>query len=185
MAAWPVDTLFVVYCAGPHCNGADRAALKLAMLGRPVKLMKGGIAGWKAQGLPFATGAWPGSWRPYQRLARSELPIDTAALARFLIGKVVVRETADGVLSGVVVETEAYIVGDAAGHAYRGMTPRTRSLFLEPGHAYIYLAYGTSYMLNVSSEAAGIGAGVLIRALEPLEGVEAMQRNRGPSGWAT
>jgi DNA-3-methyladenine glycosylase len=115
----------------------------------------------------------------YQRLTRSELPADTAALARFLIGKVVVRETADGVLSGVVVETEAYIVGDAAGHAYRGMTPRTRSLFLEPGHAYIYLAYGTSYMLNVSSEAAGIGAGVLIRALEPLEGVEAMQRNRG------
>jgi DNA-3-methyladenine glycosylase len=115
----------------------------------------------------------------YQRLTRSELPVDTAALARFLIGKVVVRETADGVLSGVVVETEAYIVGDAAGHAYRGMTPRTRSLFLEPGHAYIYLAYGTSYMLNVSSEAAGIGAGVLIRALEPLEGVEAMQRNRG------
>jgi DNA-3-methyladenine glycosylase len=115
----------------------------------------------------------------YQRLARSELPADTAALARFLIGKVVVRETADGVLSGVVVETEAYIVGDAAGHAYRVMTPRTRSLFLEPGHAYIYLAYGTSYMLNVSSEAAGIGAGVLIRALEPLEGVEAMQRNRG------
>jgi DNA-3-methyladenine glycosylase len=115
----------------------------------------------------------------YQRLTRSELPVDTAALARFLIGKVVVRETADGVVSGVVVETEAYIVGDAAGHAYRGMTPRTRSLFLEPGHAYIYLAYGTSYMLNVSSEAAGIGAGVLIRALEPLEGVEAMRRNRG------
>jgi DNA-3-methyladenine glycosylase len=115
----------------------------------------------------------------YQRLSRSELPVDTAALARFLIGKVVVRETADGVVSGVVVETEAYIVGDAAGHAYRGMTPRTRSLFLEPGHAYIYLAYGTSYMLNVSSEAAGIGAGVLIRALEPLEGVEAMRRNRG------
>ncbi|USQ95751.1 rhodanese-like domain-containing protein [Caulobacter sp. RL271] len=61
MAAWPVDTLFVVYCAGAHCNGADRAALKLAMLGRPVKVMKGGIAGWKEQGLPFATGTWPGS----------------------------------------------------------------------------------------------------------------------------
>ncbi|MDR7118127.1 rhodanese-like domain-containing protein [Caulobacter sp. BE254] len=61
MAAWPSDTLFVVYCDGPHCNGADRAALKLAVLGRPVKLMKGGITGWKEQGLPFATGAWPGS----------------------------------------------------------------------------------------------------------------------------
>ena len=112
-------------------------------------------------------------------LARSELPIDTASLARYLIGKVVVRETCEGVISGLIVETEAYIVGDAAGHAYRGMTPRTRSLFLEPGHAYIYLNYGVSWMLNVSSEAAGIGAGVLIRALEPLEGVAIMQRNRG------
>ena len=115
----------------------------------------------------------------YRRLARSELPVDTAALARFLIGQVVVRETDEGVVSGRIVETEAYVVGDAAGHAYRGMTPRTRSLFLEPGHAYIYLAYGVSWMLNVSSEAAGIGAGVLIRALEPLEGVAIMQRNRG------
>ena len=115
----------------------------------------------------------------YRRLARSELPVDTAALARFLIGQVVVRETADGVVSGLIVETEAYVVGDAASHAYRGMTPRTRSLFLERGHAYIYLAYGLSYMLNVSSEAAGTGGGVLIRALEPLEGAPIMQRNRG------
>jgi DNA-3-methyladenine glycosylase len=114
----------------------------------------------------------------YQRLARTELPVDTAALARFLVGKTVVRETPQGVLSGIIVETEAYVVGDAAGHAYRGITPRTRSLFLEPGRAYIYLSYGRSYMLNVSSEAAGIGAGVLIRALEPLEGVAIMQRNR-------
>lgn len=60
MAAWPANTLFVVYCAGPHCNGADRAALKLAMLGRPVKLMIGGITGWEDEGLPFATGPWPG-----------------------------------------------------------------------------------------------------------------------------
>jgi rhodanese-related sulfurtransferase len=60
MAAWPADTLFVVYCAGPHCNGADRAALKLALLGRPVKLMIGGITGWEDEGLPFATGAEPG-----------------------------------------------------------------------------------------------------------------------------
>jgi DNA-3-methyladenine glycosylase len=115
----------------------------------------------------------------YQRLARAELPVDTTALARFLIGKVVARETPEGVISGRIVETEAYVIGDAAGHAYRGMTPRTRSLFLEPGHAYIYLSYGSSYMLNVSSEAAGIGAGVLIRALEPLEGVPIMELNRG------
>lgn len=61
MAAWPADTLFVVYCAGPHCNGADRAALKLAALGRPVKLMIGGITGWADEGLPFAEGAEPGA----------------------------------------------------------------------------------------------------------------------------
>jgi DNA-3-methyladenine glycosylase len=115
----------------------------------------------------------------YRLLARSELPIDTAALARYLIGKVVVRTFPEGIASGRIVETEAYTIGDAAGHAYRGMTPRNRSLFLAPGHAYVYLAYGTSYMLNVSSEPRGIGAGVLIRALEPLEGIAIMQHNRG------
>ena len=88
------------------------------------------------------------------------------------------RETAEGVVSGRIVETEAYVIGDAAGHAYRGMTPRNRSLFLERGHAYVYLAYGRAYMLNVSSEPAGIGAGVLIRALEPCDSISIMQRNR-------
>jgi DNA-3-methyladenine glycosylase len=112
-------------------------------------------------------------------LARADLPVDTVALARYLIGKRVVRDLPEGRLSGRIVETEAYVVGDAAGHAHRGMTPRIRTLFLERGHAYVYLAYGAAYMLNVSSEAAGIGAGVLIRALEPLEGVAIMQMNRG------
>jgi DNA-3-methyladenine glycosylase len=115
----------------------------------------------------------------HRPLTRSDLPDDTASLARYLIGKVVVRALPEGVASGRIVETEAYIVGDAAGHAYRGMTPRTRSLFLEPGHAYVYLAYGISYMLNVSSEMPGVGAGVLIRALAPLEGIPIMQLNRG------
>src|ERR1700719_2371853 len=112
-------------------------------------------------------------------LARSELPIDTVSLARYLIGKVLVRELPEGVASGRVVETEAYVVGDAAGHAYRGATRRTRSLFLERGHAYVYLAYSTSYMLSVSSETPGIGAGVVIGPLEPLEGIPIMRRNRG------
>ncbi len=112
-------------------------------------------------------------------LARSQLPIDTASLACYLIGKLLVRELPEGVASGRIVETEAYVVGDAAGHAYRGMTQRNRSLFLERGRAYVYLAYGSSYMLNVSSETPGIGAGVLIRALEPLDGVSIMQLNRG------
>lgn len=130
----------------------------------------------------------PEAWPPkdgHLPLARSELPIDTVSLARYLIGKVLVRELPEGVASGRIVETEAYVVGDAAGHAYRGMTRRNRSLFLERGHAYIYLAYGSSYMLNVSSEMPGIGAGVLIRALEPLEGIRIMQLKAASTACAT
>jgi hypothetical protein len=67
----------------------------------------------------------------YPPLSRAELPVDTVSLARYLIGKILEREMAEGVASGRIVETEAYVVGDAAGHAYRGMTPRNRSLFLE------------------------------------------------------
>ena len=114
-----------------------------------------------------------------RRSPRAELPVDTAALARFLIGKLLVRELPEGAAIGRIVETEAYVIGDAAGHAYGGMTPRIRALFLERGHAYVYLAYGVSWMLNVSSEAKGVGAGVLIRALEPLEGIAIMAHNRG------
>jgi DNA-3-methyladenine glycosylase len=119
---------------------------------------------------------------PHRPLDRQALPADTTALARFLIGKIVVRELPKGLASGRIVETEAYVIGDAAGHAWRGETARNRTLFGEPGHAYVYLAYGVAWMLNVSSEAAGIGAGVLIRALEPLEGVAIMQANRGDIG---
>lgn len=60
MSVWPRETLFVVYCAGPHCNGADRAALNLARLDRPVKIMIGGITGWSDEGLPFVSGSEPG-----------------------------------------------------------------------------------------------------------------------------
>jgi rhodanese-related sulfurtransferase len=63
MAAWPQEALFVVYCAGPHCNGADRAAARLARLGRPVKLMIGGMTGWNDEGFGVATGQEPGSVR--------------------------------------------------------------------------------------------------------------------------
>ncbi len=122
----------------------------------------------------------PGSHKDSHRLiTRATLPIDTLTLARYLIGKRLVRELREGIVIGRIVETEAYIVGDAAGHAYRGMTERNRSLFLTHGHAYVYLAYGISYMLNVSSETPGIGAGVLIRALEPQDGIAIMQLNRG------
>src|SRR5436309_10974870 len=113
------------------------------------------------------------------RLRRSALPIDTTALARFLIGKVLVREHPDGRLSGRIVETEAYVVGDAAAHAYRGETPRNRSLFLERGHAYVYFIYGCWYACNVSAERRGVGAGVLLRALVPRDGISLMEARRG------
>lgn len=111
-------------------------------------------------------------------LRRAEVPSDTVDLARFLLGKVVVRQQGRAVTTGRIVETEAYLEKDPACHAFRGMTPRNRSLFLEPGHAYVYLCYGTSYMLNVASERAGTGSGVLLRALEPLSGIEHMRRGR-------
>ncbi len=68
MAEWPKETLFVAYCAGPHCNGADQAALKLARLGRPVKIMIGGVTGWEDEGLPFASGPQPGSLPNVERI---------------------------------------------------------------------------------------------------------------------
>ena len=117
-----------------------------------------------------------------RRLRRTELPLDTVELARFLIGKVAVHDTDDGRLSGRIVETEAYPVGDSASHAFRGQTPHNRSLFLRHGHAHVYFTYGSSFMLNVISEAVGVGAGVLLRALEPHEGIDRMQRFRGGAG---
>ncbi len=117
-----------------------------------------------------------------RRLCRAELPVDTVELARYLVGKVVVHDTEDARLSGRIVETEAYPIGDSAGHAFRGKTRRNSTLFLRRGHAYVYFAYGSSFMLNVTSEVAGIGAGVLLRALEPLEGIDLMQSFRGGAG---
>jgi DNA-3-methyladenine glycosylase len=81
-------------------------------------------------------------------------------------------------MSGRIVETEAYPPGDSSGHGYRGQTARNRSLFLGNGFAYVYFIYGVSYMLNVSAEEPGVGAGVLFRALEPLEGINLMERRR-------
>jgi len=111
-------------------------------------------------------------------LTRSSLPIGTAELARHLIGKTVVRMTGRSRISGRIVETEAYPPGDRSGHSYRGRTARNQSLFLGTGFAYVYFIYGTSYMLNVTAEEPGIGAGVLLRAIEPLEGIDLMQRLR-------
>jgi DNA-3-methyladenine glycosylase len=126
---------------------------------------------------PSGSGLRKSSFR-IRRLRRTELPVDTVALARFLIGKTLVRETRSGRISGRIVETEAYVPGDAAAHSFHGPTRANRSLFLRRGHAYVYFAYGSSFMMNVSAETDGIGGGVLIRALEPLEGIRVMHRHR-------
>jgi DNA-3-methyladenine glycosylase len=80
--------------------------------------------------------------------------------------------------SGVIVETEAYHESEAASHAYGGLTPRTEVLFGPPGFAYVYRSYGIHALLNAVCEEEGIGAGVLIRALAPLKGVELMRKRR-------
>jgi DNA-3-methyladenine glycosylase len=114
-----------------------------------------------------------------RRFSRDELPIETVKLARFLIGKTLVRELPGARLTGRIVETEAYIVGDAAAHSFRGETARNGALFLERGHAYVYFIYGNHFMLNVSGAREGVGEGVLLRAVEPLEGIERMELYRG------
>jgi len=111
-------------------------------------------------------------------LDRGELPSGTIALARYLIGKVLVREEASGLRTGRIVETEAYPPGDEAAHHRSGRTARNASLFLAHGHVYVYRAYGTAMMLNISSEEADIGGGVLIRAAEPLQGIGLMRERR-------
>jgi DNA-3-methyladenine glycosylase len=96
-------------------------------------------------------------------------------VARELLGCTVEH----GALAGVIVETEAYHDSEPACHAFVGLTPRTSTLFGEPGRAYVYRSYGIHVMLNAVCEPAGIGAAVLIRALEPLRGIEQMRIRRG------
>ena len=112
-------------------------------------------------------------------LTRADLPAETAALARYLIGKTYTHDTPEGRASGRIVETEAYPPGDPAAHSFAGLTNRNRTLFGERGFSYVYLGYGVSWLANVSAESDGVGAGVLLRALEPLEGIPLMQARRG------
>jgi len=113
-----------------------------------------------------------------QRLTRASLPSDTTELARYLIGKTLVRRAGRNRMSGRIVETEAYPPGDRSGHSYHGRTARNETLFLDRGFAYVYFIYGASYMLNVTAEEPGVGAGVLLRAIEPLDGINLMKRIR-------
>ena len=100
---------------------------------------------------------------------------DVCTVARALIGAVVRH----GETAGVIVETEAYHESEPACHAWVGRTPRTITLFGTPGTAYVYRSYGIHAMLNAVAEPEGVGAAVLIRALEPVEGIELMRERRG------
>jgi DNA-3-methyladenine glycosylase len=93
-------------------------------------------------------------------------------VARDLLGKVLVRQTAAGRRAARIVEVEAYLgTDDPSSHAYRGLTARNRPMFGEPGHAYVYVSYGVHHCMNVVAKSAGLPAGaVLIRGAEPLEG---------------
>lgn len=113
------------------------------------------------------------------KLSREFYNQPTLKVAKLLLGKFLIRKIGDKKLIGKIVETEAYCgPKDLASHASRGKTPRTEVMFGPPGHAYIYLIYGINYCFNIVTEKNGYPAAVLIRALEPVEGIEKMARNR-------
>jgi DNA-3-methyladenine glycosylase len=105
---------------------------------------------------------------------------DPRRVARALLGKLLIRKTARGILAGRIVETEAYLGhGDAASHTAPGRTARNAILFGPPGYAYVYFIYGNHYCLNVSCLPDGVPGGVLFRAMEPVVGIEQMAKARG------
>jgi len=104
---------------------------------------------------------------------------DTSFIAKKLLGKILVRETPQGVISGKIVETEAYYgLGDPASHAFRGPTPRSKIMWAKGGTAYVYFTYGKHFLFNPVTEKRGKPGAVLIRALEPLTGINLMKKNR-------
>jgi len=118
-------------------------------------------------------------------LSRAFYERPTLKVTEDLLGKVLVHRTREGITSGVIVEAEAYIgEDDPACHASFGRTPRNEPLFGLPGFAYVYLNYGVHYLVNAVTEADGYPGAVLIRALQPLDGIGLMKKRRAPDGRA-
>ncbi len=106
---------------------------------------------------------------------------EVGQLARTLLGCELVHKTAEGTTAGIIVETESYHEPDEASHSYKNRSSRVEAMYGAPGHAYIYFTYGMHWCFNIVAEEEGIGAGVLIRALEPTRGVELMKKRRNQS----
>lgn len=112
-------------------------------------------------------------------LPRSFYARSTLEVAVDLLGKVLVHHARGGTTAGIIVEAEAYIgEQDPACHAAAGPTPRNRPMYGAPGHAYVYLSYGVHVLFNIVTEPEGAPAAVLIRALQPVEGIALMRRRR-------
>jgi DNA-3-methyladenine glycosylase len=113
------------------------------------------------------------------RLKRNFYSRNTKTIAKELLGKILVLETGKGIMKGKIVETEAYMgKGDPGAKGNRNVKTAPKSLLKEPGHAFVYFTYGNHWMLNVVAKNPGILGAVLIRAVEPLEGVGMMKKNR-------